>query len=174
MSDYIIMRESELKHYNKNHDAKGRFAKGSGSSSPAQRLDAVNKKMKKLEAKSQKLKRKETEYKVKASKYERKANKVKRAAANPVIGMTDFNRASNYVSLRYEGKGAKYTNKAAVANKKINKIDKKYFKLGQERLDLIYESRGRNRAEAMAAFDKQFPGGEFYADPGSFKNGKRK
>ena len=30
MSDYIIIRESELKHYNKNHDAKGRFARGSG------------------------------------------------------------------------------------------------------------------------------------------------
>lgn len=145
MSDYILIPEKELKHYNKNHDARGRFARGSGGSSASQRLESVNKKMSKLSSRKSKLQKKEAQYKVKAAKYERKANKVKRAAANPLIGMTDFNRGANYVSLRYEGKGAKYISKAAIANKKINKIDRKYYNLGRERIELLKDVK-KNKA----------------------------
>lgn len=128
--------DNELAHYNHNHDALGRFARGSGSS-PTQRAKIISSKINKIDAKTGKLQRKAAKYTAKASKYQRKSNKVKRLASNPLIGLTDANRGANYAALRYEGKGLKYTQKAANANKKISKLNNKRIKLGQERVKLL-------------------------------------
>ena len=131
--------DGELIHYNHNHDALGRFAGSKGGSSPQQRLNTIAKKQQSIDRKTQSLKTREAKYRAKSAKYSRKANKVRRLAANPLIGKTDFSRGANYASLRYEGKGLKYSHKAAVANKKINKLDKKYTKLGEERVQILQE-----------------------------------
>lgn len=132
--------DSELAHYNHNHDALGRFARGNGGSSTYEsKMRSLDKATNKINKKTQSLRSKEVKYRAKAAKYQRKANKVKRLAANPLIGLTDANRGANYAALRFEGKGLKYVEKAEKANKKIDKLEKKNTKLVEEKIKLAEE-----------------------------------